>query len=153
MFEADARRQTREEEAAGRKDPPELLDDAAEVIVVVGEVQDRAANDRVHARVVPGHRVESGELDPLRRQRRREPREQCADGRDRRGIVVGGVDVEAGAQEVWEVAARAAPGIEDAAAFVEGPLQELIEDVDVDRPELLEQIDRWLAQGLTFSAT
>src|SRR5213078_4576708 len=68
-----------------------------------------------------------------------EMRGEAADRVDGARVGVGAADGVAFAEEVDEVAAAAAAGVEDAHAGRDAAAQELIEQVDVDAAELLGQ--------------
>ena len=53
------------------------------------------------------------------------------------GVLVGGEDLVAFAEEVDEIATGAAAGVEDTHAGVDVAAEELVEEVDVDVAELL----------------
>ena len=57
------------------------------------------------------------------------------------GVVVDGEDLVAFAEEIDEVAAGAAAGVEDSHAGDDVAAEELVEEVDVDGAELL--LERW----------
>ena len=102
-------------------------------------MQHCAANDRVHARSVPRKRGEIADHEVAGGKRGRQLRGTAAHLIDGPGILVDAEAVKARSQEVMEIAAVAAAGVEDAAARVEPPLEQLVEQVNVDFPERIAQ--------------
>ena len=80
----------------------------------------------------------------LRRQGGRQGGGHLADVTDGLRVLVHGVDVEAFAQEVHEIATAAAAGIEQAHARPDATAEQLIEQVDVDVPELADPSETWI---------
>ncbi len=77
-----------------------------------------------------------------RGRRGRQPRGELAHGVDRVGVLIDGVDLAASAQQIDEVAAPAAAGVEDTVARRDSAAQQLIEQIDVDPAELGLEIHR-----------
>ena len=72
----------------------------------------------------------------------RQPRGELAHGADGVGVLIDGVDVAASAQQIDEIAAPAAAGVEDTIAWRDAAAQQLIEQIDVDPAELGLEIHR-----------
>ena len=70
---------------------------------------------------------------------RRQGRGQLAHFGDRHGVPVDGADVEAVLQQIDEIAAAAAAGVQYPHAANDAAAQELVEQVDVDCAELILQ--------------
>ena len=83
-----------------------------------------------------GHALERLDPEIVRGQRRRQRRGEGPDFADGVGIGVGAVDLVALTQQVDEVAAHSAAGVDDAVAGRDAPAQDLVEQIDVDRAEL-----------------
>ncbi len=71
---------------------------------------------------------------------RRQRRGQIAHRRDGSRIRIDGVDVEAAAQKVDQIAAASAPGVENAGGGRDTAAQQLIEQVDVDVAEVIAEV-------------
>ena len=100
ILQADARRQAGEEQPAGGQHPPHLAHHRVKVIGVTREVQHGARDDGVHRAVWPGERVDAPQPHVVRRQVRREPREELAPPHaTAAGIVVDGGHVESVREE------------------------------------------------------
>ena len=108
--------------------------------LVAGEVQDGARDHRVHAAVGMRKPIERGDGKVGRRQLRREPRRRLLHQLNRGGILVHAEAGEAVLQEVDQVPAVAAAGVEHARAGVEPAAKNLIEEIDVDVAELRPQL-------------
>jgi hypothetical protein len=134
---ADAGAEADEEQAAGLEDAPEFGEHGAEVVFVAGEVEDGGAEDGVSEGIREGHALDGGDLEVFRWQAGVERGGEIADVVDGFGVEVGGVDVAAFAEEMDEVAAVAAAGVDDAHAGSEIAAEDLVEDVDVDGAELI----------------
>jgi hypothetical protein len=134
-FEADARREPREEQAAWREDAPELPHHRVEVRAVAREVQEGAGNHGVHRSVGPRQLLHSALCDVRGRQPRRQPREEAGDARDRGRLGVDREHLESLRQEVRQVPPPAASGIEHPRPGIEPPPRKLVEQVDVDVAE------------------
>ena len=142
VFEADVRGEPREEHAVRREHAPHLLDHPIEMREVSREVQHGAADDRVHAR----RRPTAGD-------RSRRSRKFC-DGSSGASLAASAwtCSIAAGsrsmpkhvkprAEQVDQVAAVAAAGIEHARPAIEAAAQQLIEQIDVDLAERRRQLD------------
>ena len=98
------------------------------------------ADDDVEPGVGERHALDGVEPDLFQREAWRQRRSHLAHVDDRLRVLVDGVDVEALAQEVHEVASAAAAGVEHAHAWTDAAAEQLIEQVDVDVTELRLQI-------------
>ena len=72
----------------------------------------------------------------------RQPRGKLAHGADGVGVLIDGVDLAARAQQIDEIAAPAAAGVEDTIAWRDAAAQQLVEQIDVDPAELGLEIHR-----------
>jgi hypothetical protein len=109
------------------------------VVQIVGEVEDRTADDGVHACVHPWQVVYVSNLKALVWRSRREGRGKTPCVRHCPRVAVDAVAREPTLQQEPQVATVAAAGVEYAGARVEATAQELIEEVDVDLAERLTQ--------------
>ena len=109
---------------------------AIEVRVIACEVQDGAAEHDVGEPIGERHLLDGLDTEVGLGKRRREPPGDGTHRRERAGIGVDAEDLEAVPEEVDEVAAAAAAGVEDAHARRDASAEQLIEDVDVDLAEL-----------------
>jgi len=134
---ADGGGEAAEEEAAGFEDAPETADHGVEVCVVAGEVEDRVAEDDVECGVGEGEGFDGFDAEVLGGEIGSERGGERAGLRNGFGVLVCGVDVVAFAEEVDEVAASTASGVEDAHAGRDVAAEELVEEIDVDVAELL----------------
>jgi hypothetical protein len=136
---ADRGRQSGEEDPARRQHAPHLVHHRQPVGVVAREVQHRARDHDVQRRVRVRQRVDRLDAEPVRRDVGRDRRRQRARVRDRLGALVDAPHLEGAAQEGDEVAAPAAPGVEHAHPLHDPAAQQLVEQVDVEVPELRAQ--------------
>jgi hypothetical protein len=134
---ADGGGEAAEEQAIGLEDTPEIFKHGVEVRIVAGEVEDGAADDDVEGLVGVGEGLDGFDAEVFRGKVRGESGDESAGLRDGFGILIGAEDLVALAEEVDEIAADAAPGIEDSHAGDDVAAKDLIEEVDVDRAELL----------------
>jgi hypothetical protein len=134
---ADGGGETAEEEAIGLQDTPEVFEHGVEVRIVAGEVEDGAADDDVKSVVGVGEGLDGFDAEVFRGEMRGESGDESAGLRDGFGILIGAKDLVALAEEVDEIAADTAPGVEDSHAGDDVAAKDLIEEVDVDRAELL----------------
>jgi hypothetical protein len=107
------------------------------VCVVTGEVKDGAADDDVEGLVGVGEGLDGFDAEVFRGEVRGESGDESAGLRDGFGTLIGGEDLVAFAEEIDEIAAGAASGVEDSHARHDVAAKNLIEEVDVDRAELL----------------
>jgi hypothetical protein len=134
---ADGGGETAEEEAIGLEDTPEVFEHGVEVRIVAGEVEDGAADDDVKSVVGVGEGLDGFDAEVFRGEMRGESGDESAGLSDGFGILIGAKDLVALAEEVDEIAADTAPGVEDSHAGDDVAAKDLIEEVDVDRAELL----------------
>jgi len=134
---ADAGGEADEEQAAGAEDAPEFGEHGAEVVFVAGEVEDGGAEDGVSECVGEGHALDGGVLEVGGRQGGAEGGGESADVFNAFWVAVDGEDFAANAEEMDEVAAVAASGVDDAHVGGEIAAEDLVEDVDVDGAELV----------------
>jgi hypothetical protein len=134
---ADGGGKAAEEETVGLDDAPEVFEHSVEVSVVAGEVEDGAADDEVEGFVRVGDRFDGFDAEVFRGQMRGESGGESASLGDSFGTVIGAEDLVAFAEEVDEVAPRAAARVEDSHAGHDVVAKDLIEEVDVDLAELL----------------
>jgi hypothetical protein len=107
------------------------------VRVVTGEVEDGAADDEVEGVVGVGDGLDGFDTEVFRREMRGEGGDESAGLRDGFGTLIGAEDLVAFAEEVDEIAAGTASGVEDSHAGHDVAAKELVEEVDVDLAELL----------------
>jgi hypothetical protein len=134
---ADGGGETAEEEAPGLKYAPEVFEHGVEVRVVAGEVEDGAADDEVEGVVGVGDGLDGFDAKVFRGKMGGEGGDESPGLRDGFGILVGAEDLIAFAEEVDEIAAGTAARVENSHALHDVAAQELIEEIDVDRAELL----------------
>jgi len=134
---ADGGGEAAEEEAAGPENAPEVVEHGVEVSVVAGEVEDGAADDEVEGIGWVGDGLDGFDAEVAGREVRGEGSGESAGLGDGVGILVGGEDLVAFAEEVDEIASGTAAGIEDTHAGHDVAAQDLVEEVDVDLAELL----------------
>jgi hypothetical protein len=137
MGHADGGGEAAEEEAAGLKYAPEVLEHGVEVRVVAGEVEDGTAHDEVERVVGVGDGLDGLDAKIFRRKMGGEGGDESAGLGDGFGIVIGAEHLVAFAEEVDEIAAGTAARVENSHAGHDVAAQELIEEIDVDRAELL----------------
>jgi hypothetical protein len=126
-----------EEKAAGLQDTPEIVQHGVEVRVVAGEVEDGAADDEVEGAVGVGDGLDGFDAKVFRGEMGGEGGGERAGLRDGFGTLIGAEDLVAFAEEIDEIAAGAASGVEDSHAGHDVAAQELVEEVDVDLADLL----------------
>ena len=134
---ADGRGQAAEEETVGLEDAPEIFEHGVEVRVVAGEVKDGAADDEIEGVVGVGDGFDGFDAEVFRGEMGGDGGGQSAGLRDGGGTLIGGEDLVAFAEEIDEIAARAASGVEDPHARHDVAAKELVKEVDVDLAELL----------------
>jgi hypothetical protein len=134
---ADGGGQAAEEETVGLEDAPEIFEHRVEVRVVAGEVEDGAADDQVEGVVGVGDGFDGFDAEVFRGEMRGERGDESAGLRDGGGTLIGSEDLVAFAEEVDEIAAGSASGVEDSHAGHDVAAKDLVEEVDVDRAELL----------------
>jgi hypothetical protein len=134
---ADGGGKAGEEETVRLDDAPEIFEHGVEVSVVAGEVKDGAADDEVEGFVRVGDGFDGLDAEVFRGQMRGESSGESAGLGDSFGTVIGAEDLVAFAEEVDEVAPRAASRVEDSHAGHDVVTENLIEEVDVDLAELL----------------
>jgi hypothetical protein len=144
---ADAGAESAEEEPAGAQDSPEFGEHGAEVVFVAGEVQDRGADDNVCAGIAKGHSFNWTYNEVLRRQLSAQRRGQLPHMLNSLGVPVDRKHLAPLAQQVNEIAAVAAAGVEHAQVGSDVTAEELIEEVDVDLAELVLEVE---GQGRSF---
>jgi len=103
-------------------------------------MQHGAADDGVHALVVPRKVIELADLEVPGRKPRRKGRGKPLHARDRCALPVEAETREAVAQKIDQIASIACAGVHHSAAAVEAPLQNLIEEIDVDLAELRSEV-------------
>ena len=103
---------------------------------VVGEVKHGAADDGVERRVRPRKTIEIRHLKPLGIGVAAERFRELADVRHRRRVAIDAPALESLREQVAEVPPVAAAGVEHPRAMVEAPLEELIEEINVDVAEV-----------------
>jgi len=137
VFDADGGGEAGEKDAVGFEGSPGVFEHGEEVAVVAGEVEDGAEEDYVELGVGEGHgfdgfvaEVGGGEVGG-----------ELAGGGDGGGVGIGGVDLVVFAEEVDEIAAVAAAGVEDVHSGSDSAAEDLIEEVDVDGAELV--VEGW----------
>lgn len=135
-LEANARRQSREQQAARREHAPQFVEHRAKIALVAREVQHGAADDRVNGGISPGQRIERSAIGVLRPNHRARRRRQPTSRVDRQWIGVGNAQVEAVVQEEGQIPSAAAAGIEHAPPAIESAAKQLVEQIDVDLSEL-----------------
>ena len=84
-----------------------------------------------------GDGLDGFDAEVCRGEMRREGGDESAGLRDGFGVLIGGEDLVAFAEEVDEIAAGAASGVEDSHAGHDVAAKKLVEEVDVDLAELL----------------
>jgi hypothetical protein len=107
------------------------------VCVVTGEVKDGAADDKIEGVVGVGDGLDGFDSEVFRGEVGGEGGDESAGLRDGFGTLIGGEDLVAFAEEIDEIAAGAASGVEDSHARHDVAAKNLIEEVDVNRAELL----------------
>lgn len=137
---ADRRSQSREEETSGTQDAPQLVQHPIEVRLVPGEMEHSVAEHRVKARVWKREVRQIRRLEALRRQVRRQCGGEAADLLHRPRVLVHTEDLVPATQEPDQVPASSTARVQQAHARNQPPLQELVEQIDVDVPQLLAQI-------------
>jgi hypothetical protein len=100
-------------------------------------VEDGAADDEVEGVVGVGDGLDGFDAEVFGGKVRGEGGGESAGLRDGFGTLIGGEDLVAFAEEIDEIAAGAAAGVEDSHAGHDVAAKELVEEVDVDRAELL----------------
>jgi hypothetical protein len=105
--------------------------------LVAREVEHRATEDRVEALGREGDLRQIGNLEARRREVRRELSGQALDLAHRLRVLIHPEDLVAVAEKVDQVPAAATARIQKAHARLEAALHHLVEQVDVDRAELL----------------
>src|SRR6266853_2847988 len=115
---------------------PHPVHHRAKLIVVFRKVQHGAAEDDIGGLVREGRALDGLDAEVRGRQRRSQRRRKMLRVRNRRRILIVGENLEAVPQQVNKVAAMAAAGVEDAHAWTDASLQELVEEIDVDLPEV-----------------
>ncbi len=134
---ADGGGEPAEEKATGLQDAPEVVQHGVEVCVVAGEVEDGAADDEIEGSVGVGDGLDGFDAEVFRGEMGSEGGGESAGLRDCFGILIGGEDLVAFAEQVDEIAAGAASGVEDSHAGHDVAAKDLVEEVDVDLAELL----------------
>jgi hypothetical protein len=134
---ADGGGEAAEEEAAGFKNSPEIVEHGVEVSVVAGEVEDSAAEDEVEGGVGVGDGFDGFDAEVFSGKLGSEGGGEGASLCDGVGVLIGGEDLIAFAEEIDEIAAGATACVEHAHARVDVVAEDLIEEVDVDGAELL----------------
>lgn len=140
VFHPDGGSQSREEEPAGFEDAPEFAKHGGELLVLEGEVQDRAAEDHVGESIVEGHRFYGRDVEVGCGQIRRKGRRQSADLRDGVWIGVDTEDLVSLLEQVDQVPTGTASGVEHAHAGGDTSAQQLVKEVNIDVAELLSKI-------------
>jgi hypothetical protein len=136
---ADGGGETAEEETAGFEDAPEALEDCVEMGFVSGEVEDGVAVNEVEEGVREGCGFEWFGAEVVCWEMRRESGGEGAGLLDGGWVMVDSEDLVAFAEEIDEIAAGAAAGIEDTHAGDDVAAEEMVEEIDVDKAELLLQ--------------
>ena len=98
-------------------------------------MEDGVSEDDIEAGVGKGHGLDGFEAEVSGRKVRSEMVGEGANGGDGVWAGIDGGEVEVLAQEIDEVAAGAAAGVEDAHAGADVAAEELVEEVDVDVAE------------------
>ncbi len=134
VFDSDGGGEAAEEDSAGAK----LVKDAGEhgfkMAFVVGKMEDGTRDDEIERSIGEGHGLDGFAAEFFR-----------GKTGDPLGILIDGADVVALADEVTDVAAFAAAGVEDFHAGLDAAAEQLIDEVDVGVAELL------LERGHVFS--
>ena len=131
-FGADRGREPAEEKPSRLERPPAAVQHRVEVIVVSREVQDGVDDDDVGEEIRERVCFDGFDAEVVSRQVRRE----AAHGVDRLRIEIGAEDLVPFAEQVHDVPAGAAAGVEDRHPLRDIAAQELIEEVDVDVAKL-----------------
>ena len=131
----DRGREAAEEDSAARNDAPRAVQHRPEVGAVPREVQDGARDHEVAGAIRKAVRLDGLGAEIRRGRPGRERLGQRANRLDRARIGVHRGHVVALAQEVDEVAAGAAARVEDPRPRRDPPAEDLVEEVDVDRPD------------------
>ena len=126
-LEADARRQSSEEQAARRKDAPHLLEHRRELPLVACEVQNGAADDRVRRAILPRKGIERAAMKLAWRQLPGATRRRAGAPSESPRRPIHRPHIEAVSQEKRKIMSRAAAGVEHTAATVESSAKKLIE--------------------------
>jgi hypothetical protein len=134
---ADGGGEPAEEQAVGFEDAPEIFEHRVEVRVVSCEVEDGAAEDEVEGIVGVGDGLDRFNAKVFCGEMGREGSDERTGLRNRFRILIGAEDLVAFAEEIDEVAAGAASGVEDSHAGHDVAAKKLVEEVDVDLAELL----------------
>ena len=115
---------------------------ASELLVARGEMEHGAADDAVGQGIRERHRFDRFVAKIFGRKRRGQRCGEAAGCVESVWIGIGGKDFKAVPEQVYEIAAGTAPGIEDTHPGGDAPAEELIEQVDVDVAELSLQISQ-----------
>src|SRR4051812_25805436 len=107
------------------------------MLVVASEVEDGAADDHIHARVGNRHGFDGLDLEAGCRCGGGQRCGEAAGGEHRVRICVNREHLDSHPQQVHEIAAVSASGIEHPHSRTDAPSQQLVEEVDVDVAELL----------------
>ncbi len=126
MLDSDGGGEAAEEDSAGAKLVKDAGEHGFEMGFVVGEMEDGARDDEIERSIGEGHGLDGFAAEFFR-----------GKAGDPLGILIDGADVVALADEVTDVAAFAAAGVEDFHAGLDAAAEQLIDEVDVGVAELL----------------
>lgn len=132
----DSGAQPAEEHAARPQHPPEFGQHGAEMLFVASKMKDRIADHHIGQSVREGHLLNQSCLKVIRRQASRKRRRKLTKMLDRLGRFIDRKDLAALAQEMHEISSISAAGIENPHVRGDVSSQDLIEDVNIDLPEL-----------------
>jgi hypothetical protein len=115
------------------------------VAIVAGKVQHRIAEHHISTSIWKGHPLDQSYLEVLRGQTGLKRRRKFADVLDPFGILIKSHDFTPGAQQMHEVTPIPASGIKNTHSWRNVSAQDLVEDIDVNLPELVLDIERHFA--------
>jgi hypothetical protein len=123
-----------EEEPAGLQDPPRSVQHGLEVHIVARKMEDGVADNHVRARIVEGHPFDGFDWEIWFGKSGREHPGEGTDALHRLNVWVNGINLVSFPQEINEVSAGTASGVQDSHSGWDAAFQKLVEKIDVDLP-------------------